>query len=51
MVYSFKIKLELSVLGRLVSFVSAPSDYRNQSLEAVTSTPNSTADSPSKLAV
>ncbi|CZR66611.1 uncharacterized protein PAC_16512 [Phialocephala subalpina] len=49
MVYSFKIKLELAVLGRLVSFVKGPNDYGNQSLEGVISTPNSTPDSRPKL--
>ncbi|KAF8852457.1 hypothetical protein BDZ45DRAFT_763943 [Acephala macrosclerotiorum] len=49
MVYSFKIKLELAVLGRLVSFVKGPSDYGNQSLEGVISTSNSTPDSRPEL--
>jgi len=49
MVYSFKLKLELAVLGRLVSFVTEPCG--NQSLERVPSILNSEPGSQSKLAV
>lgn len=42
LVYSFKMKLEIAVLGRLVSFVKAPSDYRNQSIGGATSVFDST---------
>lgn len=42
LVYSFKLKLEIAVLSRLVSFVKGPHEYRNQSLGLSSSVPNST---------
>ncbi|PVH68948.1 hypothetical protein DL98DRAFT_564553 [Cadophora sp. DSE1049] len=51
LVCSFKIKLELAILGRLVSFVKGPSESRNQSLyiEGGIPTPTSTPESQSRL--
>jgi hypothetical protein len=51
LVSSFKIKLELAILGRLVSFVKGPSEGRHQSLhfEGEPSTPESTPESQCHL--